>query len=229
MAANMAKYATADAAALAVDTAIQVHGGNGMTTEYGVATLLGAVRAGRIAPVSREMILNFVAQHVLGQEKSYCIDPGLITMCGDALISKHETSSLSGRLDDGRIRRARDRPGRGRPGQPRHAAEDAWVSRCSATRAAGDYTKTFMAASSMASLNMGVYYLVAVATEWRPFYLFTVIFRLVTFTVFTVLVVTDAAPARFFGVAAWEGLGAVATGVALWFERKRRTSVPSNP
>jgi alkylation response protein AidB-like acyl-CoA dehydrogenase len=54
-----------------VDTAIQVHGGNGMTTEYGVATLLGGARAGRIAPVSREMILNFIAQHVLGQEKSY--------------------------------------------------------------------------------------------------------------------------------------------------------------
>jgi alkylation response protein AidB-like acyl-CoA dehydrogenase len=71
VAANMAKYATADAAALAVDTAIQVHGGNGMTTDYGVATLLGGVRAGRIAPVSREMILNFVAQHVLGQDKSY--------------------------------------------------------------------------------------------------------------------------------------------------------------
>ncbi|HEY1486839.1 MAG TPA: acyl-CoA dehydrogenase [Micromonosporaceae bacterium] len=71
VAANMAKYAAADAAALAVDTAIQVHGGNGMTTEYGVATLLGGVRAGRIAPVSREMILNYVAQHVLGQPKSY--------------------------------------------------------------------------------------------------------------------------------------------------------------
>jgi alkylation response protein AidB-like acyl-CoA dehydrogenase len=71
VAANMAKYATAEAATLAVDTAIQVQGGNGMTTEYGVATLLGSVRAGRIAPVSREMILNFVAQHVLGQEKSY--------------------------------------------------------------------------------------------------------------------------------------------------------------
>jgi alkylation response protein AidB-like acyl-CoA dehydrogenase len=69
--ANMAKYAAGEAAALAVDTAVQVHGGAGMTTEYGVATLLGAVRAGRIAPVSREMILNFVAQHVLGQEKSY--------------------------------------------------------------------------------------------------------------------------------------------------------------
>jgi len=71
VAANMAKYATSEAATLAVDTAIQAHGGNGMTTEYGVSTLLGAVRAGRIAPVSREMILNFVATHVLGQDKSY--------------------------------------------------------------------------------------------------------------------------------------------------------------
>jgi alkylation response protein AidB-like acyl-CoA dehydrogenase len=71
VAANMAKYASSEAATLSVDTAIQVHGGNGMTTEYGVATLLGGVRAGRIAPVSREMILNFVAQHVLGQQKSY--------------------------------------------------------------------------------------------------------------------------------------------------------------
>jgi alkylation response protein AidB-like acyl-CoA dehydrogenase len=71
VAANMAKYASSEAAGLAVDTAIQVHGGNGMTTEYGVATLLGGVRAGRIAPVSREMILNFVAQHVLNQPKSY--------------------------------------------------------------------------------------------------------------------------------------------------------------
>ena len=70
-AANMAKYATAEAAAFAVDTAIQAMGGNGMTTEYGVATLLGATRATRIAPVSREMILNFVAQHVLGQDRSY--------------------------------------------------------------------------------------------------------------------------------------------------------------
>jgi alkylation response protein AidB-like acyl-CoA dehydrogenase len=71
VAANMAKYAASEAAALAVDAAIQAHGGNGMTTEYGVATLLGGVRAGRIAPVSREMILNFVAQHVLNQPKSY--------------------------------------------------------------------------------------------------------------------------------------------------------------
>jgi alkylation response protein AidB-like acyl-CoA dehydrogenase len=71
VAANMAKYASSEASALAVDSAIQAHGGNGMTTEYGVATLLGGVRAGRIAPVSREMILSFVAQHLLGQDKSY--------------------------------------------------------------------------------------------------------------------------------------------------------------
>ena len=54
-----------------MDTAIQAMGGNGMTTEYGVATLLGITRVMRIAPVSREMILNFVAQHVLGQDRSY--------------------------------------------------------------------------------------------------------------------------------------------------------------
>ena len=96
-------------------------------------------------------------------------------------------------------------------------------------RAAGDYTRTFLAASSMASLNMGVYYLLAVYREWRPFYLFTVIFRLVTFTVFSTLVLTDHAPGRFFGVALWDGLGAVATGVALWIERRPRISVPSNP
>jgi alkylation response protein AidB-like acyl-CoA dehydrogenase len=70
-AANMAKYAAAEAAINAVDAAVQAHGGNGMSVEYGVGTLIGAVRAARIAPVSREMILNYVAQHTLGLPKSY--------------------------------------------------------------------------------------------------------------------------------------------------------------
>jgi alkylation response protein AidB-like acyl-CoA dehydrogenase len=70
-AANMAKYAAAEAAIDAVDTAMQAHGGTGMTPEYGLATLMGAVRSARIAPVSREMILNYVAQHTLGLPKSY--------------------------------------------------------------------------------------------------------------------------------------------------------------
>ena len=48
-----------------------VDGGNGMAVEYGVGTLIGAVRTARIAPVSREMILNYVAQHSLGLPRSY--------------------------------------------------------------------------------------------------------------------------------------------------------------
>ncbi len=70
-AANMAKYAAAEAACHAVDAAVQTHGGNGITQEYGMAGLLVAARAGRIAPVSREMILNYVAMHSLDLPKSY--------------------------------------------------------------------------------------------------------------------------------------------------------------
>jgi len=70
-AANMAKYAAAEAAMTALDQAIQVHGGNGMATEYGLATLWGATRLVRTAPVSREMILNFVSTHTLGLPRSY--------------------------------------------------------------------------------------------------------------------------------------------------------------
>ncbi|HQR28466.1 MAG TPA: acyl-CoA dehydrogenase [Nocardioides sp.] len=70
-AANMAKYAAGEACVRAVDRAVQVHGGNGITQEYGVAGLIVASRVTRIAPVSREMILNFVAMHSLGLPKSY--------------------------------------------------------------------------------------------------------------------------------------------------------------
>jgi alkylation response protein AidB-like acyl-CoA dehydrogenase len=70
-AANMAKYAAAEAAVATVDQAVQTHGGNGLATEYGLGSLITASRVGRIAPVSREMILNYVAQHTLGLPKSY--------------------------------------------------------------------------------------------------------------------------------------------------------------
>jgi alkylation response protein AidB-like acyl-CoA dehydrogenase len=70
-AANMAKYAAGEATLAALDQAIQTHGGNGMSSEYGLADLWGMARLLRIAPVSREMILNFVAQHSLGMPKSY--------------------------------------------------------------------------------------------------------------------------------------------------------------
>ncbi|TNH30930.1 hypothetical protein FHG89_04810 [Micromonospora orduensis] len=91
-------------------------------------------------------------------------------------------------------------------------------------RAVGDHTGTFLLASSMAAFNMGVYYLLATVTEWRVFYRFTVVFRLVTFTVFTIAVLADIAPDRFFGVAAWEGLGAVATAIGLRLDARRGAS-----
>ena len=69
--ANMAKYAAADAATQCVDSSIQAHGGNGFTIEYGVSDLWWAARVMRTAPVSEQMILNYVAQHSLGLPKSY--------------------------------------------------------------------------------------------------------------------------------------------------------------
>jgi alkylation response protein AidB-like acyl-CoA dehydrogenase len=69
--ANMAKYAAAEATLAALDQSIQTHGGNGMSSEYGIADLWGMARLLRIAPVSREMILNYVAQHSLGLPRSY--------------------------------------------------------------------------------------------------------------------------------------------------------------
>jgi alkylation response protein AidB-like acyl-CoA dehydrogenase len=70
-ASNIAKFAAADAAVAAADRAIQVHGGNGLSTEYGLIPQWGLARLLRIAPVSREMILNYVAQHSLGLPRSY--------------------------------------------------------------------------------------------------------------------------------------------------------------
>jgi alkylation response protein AidB-like acyl-CoA dehydrogenase len=70
-ASNMAKYAAAEAAMAAIDAAIQTHGGNGLASEYGLLPYWGLARLLRIAPVNREMILNFVAQHSLGLPRSY--------------------------------------------------------------------------------------------------------------------------------------------------------------
>jgi alkylation response protein AidB-like acyl-CoA dehydrogenase len=69
--ANMAKFLAAEAGLRCLDQSIQTHGGNGLATEYGLADLWFAVRVLRTAPVSREMILNYVAQHSLGLPRSY--------------------------------------------------------------------------------------------------------------------------------------------------------------
>src|SRR4051812_26164837 len=70
-ASNMAKFAAAEAAIKCVDRAIQAHGGNGFALEYGLSDMWWGVRLTRTAPVSREMILNYVAEHSLGLPKSY--------------------------------------------------------------------------------------------------------------------------------------------------------------
>lgn len=90
-----------------------------------------------------------------------------------------------------------------------------------ATRVPEDYTLVFMIASSMASFNMGAYYVLAALNDVKSFYRWTVPFRCVTPTVFTIAVITGLAPVRFLGVAAWELTGAIATGIALWQENKK--------
>ena len=90
-----------------------------------------------------------------------------------------------------------------------------------AARAAGDYSVVFITAASMASFNIGVYYILAALNDLKQFYKWTVPFRCVTFVVFSLAVLTNLAPARFFAVGAWELTGAIATGIALRAEKRK--------
>lgn len=94
-------------------------------------------------------------------------------------------------------------------------------------RATGDYTIVFMTASSMASFNIGIYYVLAALNDVKIFYRWTVPFRTLTFFVFTTVVLLGIAPQRFLGVAVWELVGAIATGIALYLENKKSTSSES--
>lgn len=95
-----------------------------------------------------------------------------------------------------------------------------------AQRAASDYTIVFMTASSMASFNIGIYYILAAWNDVKIFYRWTVPFRILTFIVFTTLVVLNIAPQRFIGVGIWELVGALATGTALYVENKTSALQP---
>src|SRR3989304_4594126 len=80
-AANIAKLAAADAAPQAFDISLpapepfaislQAHGGNGFTSDYDLLDIYSFLRLQRTAPVSREMILNYIGEHLLGMPKSY--------------------------------------------------------------------------------------------------------------------------------------------------------------
>jgi acyl-CoA dehydrogenase len=69
--ANTAKYLCADAGFTAADRALQTHGGMGYSEEYHVARYFREARLMKIAPVSQEMILNFLGSHVLKLPRSY--------------------------------------------------------------------------------------------------------------------------------------------------------------
>jgi acyl-CoA dehydrogenase len=69
--ANAAKYLAADAGFRACDRAIRTHGGMGYAAEYHVERYFREMVATQLAPVSREMILNFIAERELGLPKSY--------------------------------------------------------------------------------------------------------------------------------------------------------------
>jgi acyl-CoA dehydrogenase len=69
--ANMAKFLCADAGFAAADAALQTHGGMGYAKEFHIERYFREARLIRLAPVSQEMVLNYVSQHVLGLPKSY--------------------------------------------------------------------------------------------------------------------------------------------------------------
>ncbi len=69
--ANMAKWLAAEAGYQAADQAMQTHGGMGYAKEYHVERYWREARIMRIAPISQEMILNYVSHHVLDLPKSY--------------------------------------------------------------------------------------------------------------------------------------------------------------
>ena len=91
-------------------------------------------------------------------------------------------------------------------------------------RATGDYSIVFLVASSMASVNMGVYYILASLNNLQIFFRWTVPFRILTFLVFTWAVINGIAPQGFIGVGIWELIGALFTGGALLYERNRHIS-----
>lgn len=68
---NVAKFAASEAADQAVDTAIQVHGGNGFSRHYGVINVADWVRHMRVAPVNNEVVLSYIGSNILGLPQSY--------------------------------------------------------------------------------------------------------------------------------------------------------------
>ena len=67
----MVKYLAAEAGFEAADRAVQTHGGYGYVSDFDVERYFRELRLMKIAPVSQEMVLNYMAQHVLGMPRAY--------------------------------------------------------------------------------------------------------------------------------------------------------------
>ncbi len=88
-------------------------------------------------------------------------------------------------------------------------------------RTDSDYTIVFITTSSMASFNMGIYYIMAAGNNLKQFFAWTVPFRILTFIIFSMLIVFKNAPMSFFSIAGWELAGAVITAIALATENNK--------
>ncbi|MFZ0261362.1 MAG: acyl-CoA dehydrogenase family protein [Pseudolabrys sp.] len=69
--ANMAKLLAADASWAAADMCVQTHGGFGFAEEYDIERKFRETRLYQVAPISTNMILSYLAEHVLGLPRSY--------------------------------------------------------------------------------------------------------------------------------------------------------------
>jgi acyl-CoA dehydrogenase len=69
--ANMAKMLAADASWAAADVALQTHGGYGFTAEYDIERKFRETRLYQVAPISTNLILSYVGEHVLGMPRSF--------------------------------------------------------------------------------------------------------------------------------------------------------------
>jgi len=69
--ANMAKLLAADASWAAADMCVQTHGGFGFAEEYDIERKFRETRLYQVAPISTNLVLSFIAEHVLGMPRSY--------------------------------------------------------------------------------------------------------------------------------------------------------------
>ena len=69
--ANLAKFLAAEASWKAADMCLQTHGGFGFAEEYDIERKFRETRLYQIAPISTNLILSYIAEHVLGLPRSY--------------------------------------------------------------------------------------------------------------------------------------------------------------